>query len=97
MFNKYELKDVLISGSEDHNMNVFVNEVIENVYFLIGDGKLENKRINMGNEEDKVINNEQNQPNRETAISIFNRINSLFRQLQSNFGGGDASEDEDEM
>ena len=96
-FNKYELKDVLISGSEDHNMNVFVNEVIENVYFLIGDGKLENKRINMGNEEDKVINNEQNQPNRETAISIFNRINSLFRQLQSNFGGGDASEDEDEM
>lgn len=55
-------------------MNVFVNEVIENVYFLIGDGKLENKRINMGNEEDKVINNEQNQPNRETAISIFNKL-----------------------
>ena len=54
---------------------------------------MENKRINVGNNEEKnIINNEQNQP-RDAAISIFNRINSLFRQLQSNFGGN--SDDEE--
>ncbi len=93
--SKNEFKDILISGSEDRYINVFVNESIEKVYFLKGDGKLENKRIDVGNNEEKnIINNEPSQPNRDTAISIFNRINSLFRQLQSNFGGN--SDDEED-
>ena len=93
--SKNDLKDILISGSEDRYINVFVNESIEKVYFLKGDGKLENKRIDVGNNEEKnIINNEPSQPNRDTAISIFNRINSLFRQLQSNFGGN--SDDEED-
>ena len=33
--SKIDLKDILISGSEDRSINIFVNESIENVYFGI--------------------------------------------------------------
>ena len=80
--HKKEFKDFLISGTEDMNINIIINDNIKKVSFSKGNATLENKVLDMNNQ---INSKTVETPSTNNNFTMLNRLGNIFRQIQSNF------------